>query len=234
MKYLKNDSIFYQNNPAKFVCYLSEKTAVIIISLLPNFDDTTTVGSCTGCMIGDSDNKLSCTCDETEYVLELLEENTYETEIPLIVNSALIYDKPIIVMNHESKIKELVDTERSIRTKINKFKLNISEMENKKTDLELTLKDLTGKVDDFNYLKDFNFTIEQFSRQLASNRADGLFSECDSRSVFAGFEELEFRFQGNDYRLELHSYWPENKERYLEYTVTGISIDYSKVVGFAQ
>jgi len=234
MKYLKDDNIFYQNNPAKFVSYLSEKTAVIIVSLLPNFDDTTTIGTCLGCMVGDSDNKLSCTCDETEYILELIEDNTDATEMPLIVNAGLLYDKPMVVMTHEKRIEELNTKRTELATKINELDIRRKDLKDKNDGLSKIHDELSKRVDDFAYLKEFDLSIEQFSNQLANNRADMLYSECDSRSITCESETFEFKFKGESYLIEIGSFWPDNKDRYYNYKVTGTSVDYLNEVGFAQ
>ena len=63
LKYKTGQTVFYQNNEAKFVNYLNENIAVISLELLPNFD-IDPQGFCWGCNCGDSDNKLPCNCDE--------------------------------------------------------------------------------------------------------------------------------------------------------------------------
>lgn len=102
----KDQILFYNNNKCKFVSYLSEKVAVVIVEAYPNFEENPLWGTCQGCMVGDSDNKLSCTCDETAFVFDAIEEATEVTLIPLIVDVRMLFVKPLLAQKHESLTEE--------------------------------------------------------------------------------------------------------------------------------
>ena len=64
---------FYQNNPCTIVRDISEDFAEVCIS--HQFaSDMELTGQCQGCNVGDSDNKLSCTCDEHSWIIEEVQD----------------------------------------------------------------------------------------------------------------------------------------------------------------
>ena len=64
---------FYQNNPCVIVRDINEEFAEIRLS--HHFaSDMELTGQCEGCNVGDSDNKLSCTCDQHSWIIEEVQE----------------------------------------------------------------------------------------------------------------------------------------------------------------
>lgn len=141
LKYKTGQNVFYQNNEATFVKYLTENIAVISLELLPNFD-IDPQGFCWGCNCGDSDNKLSCNCDEISELLEGIEENTKPTVIPLIVNVCLLLEKPMIVAKHEKELQEIKDKKEIEKKKTKEFLDKYIELHAKVNALEEKLKQL--------------------------------------------------------------------------------------------
>ena len=216
MKYTKDDNIFYQNNPAIFVAYLSEKVAVIIVDALPNFEDTTTIGSCMACNVGDSDNKLSCTCEDTEYILELLQENTHPTQIPLIVSVNTIYDKPIVILKHLEEIEGLSKIKVELISKTNEIKFSNREAIGLKNELTKDIELLEQRKQDYSQLEG-EMTLKQFCARLGASVALMMFAENDSRSVMGGNESRDFTFKGATYTITINAFW--EKGTHFDYFV---------------
>lgn len=96
IKYNAGDRVFYNNTSCEFVSYISKKFAVVEIELEPDFNIDTS-NHCTGCMIGDSDNKIPCSCEDVENLLEDIENNTPATFIPIIVQVKTVTSIVIIL-----------------------------------------------------------------------------------------------------------------------------------------
>jgi thiol-disulfide isomerase/thioredoxin len=103
-KYYQNQALFYNDNPCRFVAYLSNDIAVIVVSIAPKIDDLDGSSWCTPCQIG---GKEKHTCYEYNDVIEHLAETVKETVIPLVVNVNLMHKKPPITCKHEKKIAVL-------------------------------------------------------------------------------------------------------------------------------
>jgi len=83
---------FYQNNPCVVVRDINEDLAEVVIS--HHFaGDMEVTGQCEAWNVGDSDNKLSCSCDEHSWIIE--EVQNEENRICAIVEKRLLTDKPI-------------------------------------------------------------------------------------------------------------------------------------------
>ena len=225
MKYFKDDTVFYQNNLAKFVSYLTSDVAVIIVEMLPNFDDTTTIGSCHGCMIGDNDNKISCTCEDTEHILELLKENTNPTKIPLIVNVNMLFDKPIVILTHESELEKIKEVKHSIKKEINELTLLKKQLKQSTKDLSDSLSELEVRKNDYKQLED-EMTLGEFSERVGRQMAHMLYTENDSTRCIAGDDSRVFTFNGNNYEIKVNAFW--DRSNHFDYQVTGLSIEYDK------
>lgn len=115
IKYNAGDRVFYNNTSCEFVAYVSKKFAVVEIELKPDFDIDTS-NHCEGCLIGDSDNKIQCRCEDVENLLEDIESNTTATFIPIIVQVKKLHDKPILIQKHEEEVEKLEQHKETVRT----------------------------------------------------------------------------------------------------------------------
>jgi len=147
LEFSKNQTVFYNNNEAKFVSYLSEKIAVVIIEAFPDFENTDVSLCCSGCQIGDSDNKLSCNCEELEWMLENIKESTDPTYIPLIVNVSMLYKKPIVISNHEKELELLENKKKETFEKTKALTLKNIELQAKENELLAKIKALSELVE---------------------------------------------------------------------------------------
>ena len=84
--------MFYQNNPCTIVRAISDQFVEICLSHRFAADMETT-GQCEGCCIGDSDNKISCTCDDHSWIIEQVQDE--ENAIICMVETRLLLSKPI-------------------------------------------------------------------------------------------------------------------------------------------
>lgn len=205
MKYKKDDVVFYQNNIAKFVSYLTDSTVVIITELEPDFE-VDVHGTCMGCMVGNSDNKLSCTCEDTEYVRELIEENTDPTLVPLIVPIATIYDKPIVIQTHEKEVDRLKEVKKTIASEIKKLKEQRSGTSKKVEELGRELFDLEKRKQDYAQLEP-EMTLKEFLYRKSKSVFHMLYAENDLRSVVGGDETIELSFNSEKYSVKIEAYW---------------------------
>lgn len=83
---------FYQNNPCVIVRVVNDDFAEIQLS--HHFAESMELrGQCMGCCVGDSDNKLKCTCDEFSWVIEEVQQE--ENKVLCIVERRLLADHPI-------------------------------------------------------------------------------------------------------------------------------------------
>jgi hypothetical protein len=142
LKYSKGDSVFYNNNSASFVCYLTEETCVIIVKAFPYFDNIDSSNHCEGCQIGDSDNKIPCSCEDIGYLIDDLEESTDPTYIPLIVNSSMLYDKPMVVSKHEDDLAKILEKRNKLIEQTKGLTMKNIELESKQKELEEKIKAL--------------------------------------------------------------------------------------------
>lgn len=217
MRYKKDDNVFYQNNPATFISYLTDKKAVIMVELEPDFENIETSSLCSACMIGDSDNKLSCNCEDTEHLLELIEENTSVTEICLVVSVNAIYDKPIVILKHEKEVNELL----KFRTELYKSNIVLKEEKSKLTiecgKLVNEINKLQIRKQEYSQIKEF--TLEQFAAKLAESMFHIMYSENDSRKIVGGNEKKGFNFEGKKYEIDVNGFW--EKSDHYNYIVTG-------------
>jgi hypothetical protein len=224
MKYTKDDSIFYQNNAASFVSYLTDKTAVIIVEAFPDFENTEVRGLCMGCMVGDSDNKLSCTCEDTESLLEMLEENTNPTQLPIIVPVGMIYDKPMTILKHEKELSELSEQRIKIVGDVKILCKDTFELEGSKLTLINEIDKLEIRMQDYAQLER-EMSLEQFANRLAEMMARYMYVENDSRKVIGGKDEDDFNFGGKKYHIKVSASW--DRSNWFDFEVIGIDFEYS-------
>ena len=154
-----NDKVwFYQNNPCVIVRDVNEQFAEIQLS--HHFaDDMELTGQCEGCNVGDSDNKLSCTCDEHSWIIE--EVQAEENRVLCIVEKRLLNEHPIEqgridTLNSEilklrnefdetrtlheewrQSIKNMKATKEGLNTEINNLQLQVEAMHNIKKASEM-------------------------------------------------------------------------------------------------
>ena len=140
LKWISGDKPYYNNNECKFIGYVNEDFAVIVVELEPNYDIES--GNCQGCMIGDSDNKIQCTCEDISDIVNMIEENTPATYIPLVVKASMLYDKPLIIQNHELELKILNEKQQELLNKTKEILLIKAKAEAKIKELESTKKSL--------------------------------------------------------------------------------------------
>lgn len=87
-----NKVYFYQNNPCVIIRDVNNEFAEIRLSHYFASDMELT-GQCEGCCVGDSDNKLSCTCDEHSWIIE--EVQSEENLLLVVAEKRLLTDHPI-------------------------------------------------------------------------------------------------------------------------------------------
>lgn len=220
---LKNgDNVYYQNNPAKFISYLSDSMAVVIVEAFPDFENTTTVGTCQGCCVGDNDNKLQCTCEDTEHILEMLEDNTNPTKLPLIVDVNMIFNKPMVVLKHEKELSRIKSLRDLMNSDVKILREDKSKLTKENSDLSLNISELKQAHENY---KGVNIiTIEEFIKRLSQSMANIMYSENDSRKVVGVSEEKVFKFNGFNYRITVEAFW--EKSFWHSCKVVGIDSEY--------
>jgi hypothetical protein len=107
---------FYQNNPCVIIRDIDDNLAEVVIG--HQFaGDMELTGQCMGCNVGDSDNKLACTCDEHSWIIEEVQEEV--NRIFVIVEKRLLTDKPIEHLTLIDLHKQvLVESESFAKTKL--------------------------------------------------------------------------------------------------------------------
>ena len=106
---MSNKVYFYQNNPCVIVREVNDDFVEVQISHHFTADMELT-GHCQGCCVGDSDNKLSCTCDEFSWIIE--EFQNEENKIIAMVERRLLLDNPIEQKSIE-KLNKLINDKKS-------------------------------------------------------------------------------------------------------------------------
>lgn len=101
--------MFYQNNPCTIIRSVNDQFVEIYLSQRFAADMKVT-GQCEGCCIGDSDNKISCTCDDHSWIIEQVQEE--ENAIICMVETRLLLDKPI-EGKAIKKLQEQIVTQKS-------------------------------------------------------------------------------------------------------------------------
>lgn len=97
---------FYQNNPCVITRIVNDDFAEIMLS--HKFaQDMQTRGQCQGCCVGDSDNKLQCTCDEFSWIIEEVQEE--ENKVICMVERRLLADHPIEKVAIDKLQKSIAD-----------------------------------------------------------------------------------------------------------------------------
>ena len=105
---------FYQNNPCKIVNEINDD--FVEISINQKYGTEMEL-ECMGCAVGDGDNKLECTCDEIEWVIEQVQS---EDHLLLTVARRMhLHENPVEhfdilklqreVNEHREKLKKIKD-----------------------------------------------------------------------------------------------------------------------------
>lgn len=95
---------FYQNNPCIIVRDINDEFAEVSVNH-KYLQDMSLTGHCQGCLIGDSDNKLQCTCEEVSWVIEAAQEEDHKMIV--VVEKRLLHDLPIEQIQIQALIKEI-------------------------------------------------------------------------------------------------------------------------------
>jgi hypothetical protein len=219
LEYSKDTKVFYNNNPAKFVSYLSEKVAVIVVEAFPDFAASDPTGTCQGCMVGDSDNKISCSCSELYEMLEHIEESTDPTYMPLIVDVSMLHKQPIVITQHESKLKVIEDK----KTKVLEITKTLTL---KNIELEAREKELNGKIKALEELSAFENLSVPFNTENATEFIEEKcreMKEASNRKDIGGSFDEYFTHDGKQYTICGQVFW--EKSEWYDLRLTGYGID---------
>ena len=143
-KYYRDQKLFYNDNPCRFVAYLSSEIVIVVVSLKPDLDDLHGGNWCTPCNIG---GKESHTCYEYDDVIEHLKDTLTETVIPLVVNENLLTERPVVIVAHEKEVAKITEQAAAKKAEIKKLVVMSAALEGdiarQKKEIEL-LKELLG------------------------------------------------------------------------------------------
>ena len=133
---MTNKVMFYQNNPCVIIRDINDDFAEVQIS--HHFAaDMELSGSCQGCLIGDMDNKIPCTCDEYSWVIEEVKDE--ENKLIVMVEKRLLSCNPV-----EFKVIEKLKCEiDSLNASLEKTKLACREW----SDYVLAKRELVDSLD---------------------------------------------------------------------------------------
>jgi hypothetical protein len=110
---------FYMNNP----CVITREVTsdIVEIQLSHKFAEGLELkGKCEGCCIGDSDNKIPCTCEEFEWILEEVQEE--ENKVIVMVERRLLADNPVEKIQLDKVKARITSQIESEKEKLNKIK----------------------------------------------------------------------------------------------------------------
>ncbi len=215
-KYTNKSKVWYNNNPALFVSYLSDEVAVIIVHAYPDIDHIEGSQWCFGCNLGGTESHQ---CEEYENIIDVLRDKNAHTNIPLLVDVAMIYDKPIDVMKHEAAISELRDEKKVIQETVKvltsqreSLKINIDEMKIETDRIET-------EVINYNQAKEaFNLLVRELKDE-ASNLFYATKMES-ARDVVGGHGEKVVAIDGKKYKIYFQGYW--EKSEHYDISVSGV------------
>jgi hypothetical protein len=106
-EYSRGQRLYFNSNPCIFVSYLSEKIAVIVVQIAPNFDAINESQWCDSCNLGEGHG--SHTCNIYDDVLEILRDDVSDTAITLIVDVSMLREKALVVCEHEKTLAVIND-----------------------------------------------------------------------------------------------------------------------------
>ena len=131
---MNNKIYFYQNNPCTIINKINDEFCEVAISHKYGSEMEL---MCQGCAVGDSDNKLSCTCSEHEWIVEQLQDEEHLSLV--IVRSIYLREDPVEYFDILS-LKKIKEEER---VKINDIKLIHKEWEDSIKEKKLSVDALT-------------------------------------------------------------------------------------------
>ncbi len=138
---------FYQNNPCVIIRDVNDEFVEVQIS--HHFaSDMELTGHCQGCCVGDSDNKLSCTCEDFSWIIE--EVQSEENKVVCMVERRLLLENPI----EQLSIDKLNKT-------INDKKLDLERLKEIHKEWELSLKSIKENV------KSLSLSCESLKLQMS-------------------------------------------------------------------
>lgn len=191
---------FYQNNPCVIVRDVNEDFAEVQIS--HHFAESMELtGHCQGCCVGDSDNKLSCTCDEFSWIIE--EFQSEENKIIAMVEKRLLLDSPIEKASIDKLEKEIEERKvklQGIKDLHGEWELSLKSIKQKHEALTLQTKLLELKLSGLNNLT--NEMIE--SNDRLQKKRESILVEINDYSVAKNsipIKELD-RLRGAAAKLE--------------------------------
>ena len=228
-KHKKGDAVFYNNNPAEFVAHLSDKISVVMVQAYPNLDSVDGEQWCAPCNIGGGAESGSHTCDQYDEVIDVLRDDSKPTIIPLMVDTAMIYKKPLEVMKHDDQIAKL-DKQKA------KLNLSIEGLEQVNSVLETRSDELRSAVDGANsILAGLSATISAHGnvclelKDAANNHFYATKNES-LRSVIGCNEDIEIVVDGKTYLAHIQGYWEKHDYFYLTVTGKGFGFYYSETI----
>ena len=135
---------FYQNNPCTIVNEINDD--FVEISINHKYGAEMEL-MCMGCAVGDSDNKLSCTCSDHEWVIEQVQEEDHlclviARRIYLREDPIEYFDIAVLKKEIEKERKKLNETKiihEEWRTALKSKKLKIESMNHEIESLKLDL-----------------------------------------------------------------------------------------------
>ena len=169
---MSNTIYFYQNNPCVIVRAVTDD--IVEIQINHKFAENMELsGQCQGCCIGDSDNKISCTCDEHSWIIEEIQEEDHK--LCVMVEVRLLSKTPV----EKVKIGKL---QLQIHN-LNKSFLNTKDLHQEWCD------SLTAKKSMFNLVSDEVKVLEQRKESLMilinsyDSKSEGLQKTLDDMLV---------------------------------------------------
>ena len=163
---------FYQNNPCVIVRDVTDD--IVEIQINHKFAESMELtGQCEGCCIGDSDNKIACTCDEHAWIIEEIQKEDHK--LCVMVETRLLCKTPI----EKIKIDKLVTQITTLNSEFSKTKTLHQEWH----------ESLAAKKAMFNLVSDEIKVLEQRKESLMllidgyDSKSDGLQKNLDAMLV---------------------------------------------------
>jgi chaperonin cofactor prefoldin len=103
---MSKEIYFYQNNPCVIIRTVTDD--IVEIQINHKFAQNMEIaGQCQGCCIGDSDNKISCTCDEHSWIIEEIQEEDHK--LCVMVEVRLLSKTPVEKIQIDRLKKQIAD-----------------------------------------------------------------------------------------------------------------------------
>jgi len=188
---VNNKVYFYQNNPCIIIRDVNEEFAEIRLS--HHFaGDMELTGQCMGCNVGDSDNKLSCTCDEHSWIIEEVQEE--ENLLLVMCEKRLLSEIPVEHMDISALAQERKRwQERLAKTKDlhEEWRLDLNVKKSKSESLKLEIDALKKDVE-----------ANRVIRQQSEKGIDDLTQEYNKIIVTIGYGQKQITMKEYDRLLK--------------------------------